>query len=197
MLISLRLPRTSIYASCAGALRRARVVRIGDVTTRVATPNIPHLVPSGYSSPFDVGAEASPPALNMLRWMAQKEALKQDVMLIGPPGGQLRRLALWWATTGQREVEYLALSSDTTEAELKQRREVIDGTVHYVDSLPVRAALAGRLLVLDGVERAERNVLPVRSLRPAPACSLLIRWTSPYSMPRLRRPSITCSRTVR
>ena len=103
MLISLRLPRTSIYASCAGALRRARVVRIGDVTTRVATPNIPHLVPSGYSSPFDVGAEASPPALNMLRWMAQKEALKQDVMLIGPPGGQLRRLALWWATTGQRE----------------------------------------------------------------------------------------------
>ena len=162
MLLSRRLPPAAARASCLGAIRQARVVRIGDVTTRVAAPSTPHLVPSGYSSHFDLGTAASPPAVSMLRWMAQKEALKQDVMLIGPPGCQLRRLALWWAAVSRREVEYLALSSDTTDAELKQRREVVDGTVHYVDSPPVRAALAGRLLILDGVERAERNVLPVR-----------------------------------
>ena len=48
----------------------------------------------------------------------------------------------------------------SSQAELKQRREVLDGTVLYVDAPPVRAALAGRLLLLDGVEKAERNVLP-------------------------------------
>ena len=37
---------------------------------------------------------------------------------------------------------------------------MLDGTVLYVDAPPVRAALAGRLLLLDGVEKAERNVLP-------------------------------------
>ena len=67
---------------------------------------------------------------------------------------------MWWAGVADREVEYLALSSDTTEAELKQRREVDAGSVHYIDSAPVRAAVHGRLLLLDGVEKAERNVLP-------------------------------------
>jgi MoxR-like ATPase len=92
--------------------------------------------------------------------MAQKETLRQDCLLIGPPGSQHRRLALWWASVSQRELEYVALSSDTTESDLKQRREVIDGSVHYFDAPPVRAALEGRLLLLDGVEKAERNVLP-------------------------------------
>ena len=30
----------------------------------------------------------------------------------------------------------------------------------YVDQAPVRAAVNGRLLILDGLEKAERNVLP-------------------------------------
>jgi hypothetical protein len=58
-----------------------------------------------------------------------------------------------------REVEYVALSRDTTESDLKQRREIRDGgTSVHVDAAPVRAALEGRLLILDGIEKAERNV---------------------------------------
>lgn len=33
----------------------------------------------------------------------------------------------------QREVEYIALSRDTTETDLKQRREIRAGTAFYID----------------------------------------------------------------
>ena len=45
--------------------------------------------------------------------------------------------------------------------DIKQRREIIDGTALYSDASAVRAAVSGRILILDGVERVERNVLPV------------------------------------
>ena len=61
-----------------------------------------------------------------------------------------------------REVEYVQLSADTTEADLKQRREIKgEGRdLAWHDQAPVRAAVFGRILVLEGVEKAERNVLP-------------------------------------
>jgi von Willebrand factor A domain-containing protein 8 len=40
-----------------------------------------------------------------------------------------------------REVEFLTLSQDTTEADLKQRREIVDGSAIFVDQAPVRAAI--------------------------------------------------------
>lgn len=81
----------------------------------------------------------------------------------------------------RKEVEYISLSRDTTESDLKQRREIKSGTSYYVDQVvllfllnstskthiwstylkcAVRAALLGRTLVIEGVEKAERNVLP-------------------------------------
>ena len=60
-----------------------------------------------------------------------------------------------------REAEYVALSRDTTESDLKQRREIVRGTAHYIDQSAVNAAKEGRVLVLEGIEKAERNVLPV------------------------------------
>ena len=62
--------------------------------------------------------------------------------------------------TQGREVEVLALSRDTTESDLKQRRELQGSSSHFSAQAPLRAALGGRVLVLDGIERAERNVLP-------------------------------------
>lgn len=35
----------------------------------------------------------------------------------------------------KREVEYVALSRDTTETDLKQRREIRSGTAYYIDQV--------------------------------------------------------------
>lgn len=56
-----------------------------------------------------------------LRWMLQKDSLKQDMFLLGPPGPLKRWLALLYCQLVGREVEYLSLSRDTTESDLKQR----------------------------------------------------------------------------
>ena len=46
-------------------------------------------------------------------------------------------------------MEYVALTRDTTESDLKQRREITkDGSVVHVDLTVVRAALQGRILVI-------------------------------------------------
>lgn len=105
------------------------------------------------------------PSCNMshLRWMLQKDlVLKQDFLLLGPPAlaRDRRHLLFLYAALVEREVEYVALSRDTSDADLKQRKEVSGHTSVYVNQAPVRAALEGRLLILDGLEKAERNVLP-------------------------------------
>jgi MoxR-like ATPase len=165
------------------------VVSIGDVS--VASPPIgsgrPDLVP-------DLGGENSinsninqkvnkirrlldalPPSwTSHLRWMLQKDmVLRQDFLLLGPAAlaSDRRSLAFLYAAVTGREVEYVSLSRDTSDYDLKQRKEVVAGTNHsstagstvtstYMHQAPVRAALHGRLLILDGLEKAERNVLP-------------------------------------
>ncbi|GBP05221.1 von Willebrand factor A domain-containing protein 8 [Eumeta japonica] len=100
-------------------------------------------------------------ALRNLRWMMQKDLLGQDMFLLGRPGPNRRKVALQYLELTQRELEYVALSRDTTEADLKQRREIQNTTAKYFDQSAVRAAIEGRILVLEGIEKAERNVLPV------------------------------------
>lgn len=98
-----------------------------------------------------------------LRWMLQKEILGQDFCLLGPPelARDRRALLFLYAALVEREIEYISLSRDTSDADLKQRKEVIEGGHSvYVNQAPVRAAMEGRLLILDGLEKAERNVLP-------------------------------------
>ena len=43
---------------------------------------------------------------------------------------------------------------------LLERRELHGGSVLYVNQPVVEAALHGRLLVIEGLEKAERNLLP-------------------------------------
>ncbi|KFO27883.1 Putative protein KIAA0564, partial [Fukomys damarensis] len=96
-----------------------------------------------------------------LRWIMQKDLLGQDIFLIGPPGPLRRSIAMQYLELTKQEVEYIALSRDTTETDLKQRREIRAGTAFYIDQCAVRAATEGRTLILEGLEKAERNVLPV------------------------------------
>ena len=115
--------------------------------------------------------------LKHIQWMMAKDSMGQDMLLIGPPGaGEVfrRRLVLAYAELTQKPIEILPISGDLTESNLKQCREItqshlVDGShnsgssstnIQFIDQAPVRAAKHGRLLLLDGIEKAERNVLP-------------------------------------
>jgi von Willebrand factor A domain-containing protein 8 len=93
--------------------------------------------------------------------MMQKDNLKQDLFLIGRPGKFKRNIAMTYLQLTNQECEYIALSRDTSESDLKQRREISNGTSIYLDQAAVRAAKEGRVLIIDGVEKAERNILPI------------------------------------
>uniref|UniRef100_A0AAV2K2C1 von Willebrand factor A domain-containing protein 8 n=1 Tax=Knipowitschia caucasica TaxID=637954 RepID=A0AAV2K2C1_KNICA len=131
-------------------------VTIGDISYKLKSTENPELVPVKHISD-------SPPqtVAQHLRWIMQKDLLGQDMFLIGPPGPLRRSIAMQYLELTKREVEYVALSRDTTETDLKQRREIRSGTAFYIDQCAVRAATQGRVLVLEGLEKAERNVLPV------------------------------------
>lgn len=121
------------------------------------------LIPNGY---FDllVDVETGEPtqeAMEIMAFLLKKDVLRQDSFLIGPPGRSKRLLAMAYCEMSRRPVEYLCISQDTTVSDIKQRREIVDHTTIFVDSPAVRAAIHGRVLVLEGVEKAERNVLSV------------------------------------
>ncbi|KAI7898653.1 AAA domain-containing protein [Cokeromyces recurvatus] len=142
-----------------GLVQEANIksVRIGDVVMPIYPAENPELVPQ-VEGPFYDDAQD---ILRHLRWIMQKDKLGQDIFLLGPPGPLRRNLVMKYAEMTQREIEYVALSKDVTDADLKQRRELQNSTSFYVDQAAVRAAIYGRILVLDGIEKAERNVLPI------------------------------------
>ncbi|XP_044016608.1 von Willebrand factor A domain-containing protein 8 isoform X2 [Aphidius gifuensis] len=131
-------------------------VTISDISKKIKPAQHPEYVPRKY-----LLKEPNQTTLRHLRWMLQKDILGQDIFLTGGPGSHRRNIALSYLELTGREVEFIALSRDTTEADLKQRREIKNGTANYHDQSAVRAAEHGRVLILEGVEKAERNVLPV------------------------------------
>lgn len=144
------------YCSASFETQGETVVTIGDVKKVVKAPKFPQYVPKKY-----LEEPVSQDTLHHLRWMLQKDKLGQDMFLIGRPGPLKAHLAMQYLELTGRELEYVALSRDTTESDLKQRREINQGTAVYIDQSAVRAAVEGRILVLQGIEKAERNVLPV------------------------------------
>ena len=155
-------PTRKSYSSETPSENEKTFVRIGNVTREIKSPSAPEKVPRGYLSLYAGALGSSQSNLKGLRWLMQKDALKQDAFLIGsPPGAFRRHLALAYAELTQREVEYLCLTRDTTESDIKQRREVLNSSVIYVDQCAVSAAIHGRILLIEGIEKAERNLLPI------------------------------------
>eukprot|EP00929_Paragymnodinium_shiwhaense_P083487 TRINITY_DN44522_c0_g1_i1.p1 TRINITY_DN44522_c0_g1~~TRINITY_DN44522_c0_g1_i1.p1 ORF type:complete len:1645 (-),score=457.04 TRINITY_DN44522_c0_g1_i1:566-5500(-) len=148
--------RTNVVAAHIVATPQDRRLKIAGVELAVPTSKFPDHVPALYGPTDFVPAELA----EHFRWMLKKMRLGQDVFLIGPPGPFRRRFALWCCEVLGLEVEYVALSRDTTENDLKQRREIVGGSLEWADQGPVRAAIEGRVLILDGIDKAERNVLP-------------------------------------
>ncbi|CAG9833145.1 unnamed protein product [Diabrotica balteata] len=121
-------------------------VSLGNIVKEISNAERPEYVPIKYYND-----DIPKSSLHHLKWILQKDLLNQDIFLLGPPGPRRRHLAMQYLELTNREHEYVALSRDTTESDLKQRREIS----------AVKAAKEGRILILDGIEKAERNVLPV------------------------------------
>ena len=163
MFLNRRLVRGSLWPTRSrityGSINHSSTLTLGDVTLPVVHPAPRQdLVPRGYLKRF--GDLDAPELVAHFRWMAQKHLLGQDMFLLSAPGPLTRHLVMAMAELANWEVEHLVLTKDTSEADIKQRREIKSGSVVFVDQAPVRAAMHGRLLVLDGIEMAERNVLP-------------------------------------
>jgi von Willebrand factor A domain-containing protein 8 len=124
------------------------LLKLNDVQLSIQEPLNPSLVPN-IADGFNLNSQET---LAHLRWMIQKVQMGQDMYLIGEAGPLRRNLALLFAQIAQREVEYVRLSRDVTDADLKQRREIVEKTSIFVDQACVRAAIHGRILILDGIE---------------------------------------------
>ncbi|KAJ7860618.1 AAA domain-containing protein [Mycena olivaceomarginata] len=111
---------------------------------------------------YDLLDVNDPVNIDNLHFMLQKYLLGQDIFLVGQPGPYARRLALTFASIINSEYEYIALHRDVGETELKQGREIRSGgNLVYVDSPAVNAVKHGRILILEGIEKAERGIMPV------------------------------------
>ncbi|TFK29464.1 hypothetical protein FA15DRAFT_344640 [Coprinopsis marcescibilis] len=133
-------------------------LKLGDISYEVPTSLTPARLPR---SEFLLDMQ-DPVNLDNLHFMLQKFLLGQDVFLVSQPGPYARRLALTFASLINSEYEYIALHRDVGETELKQGREIRKGGhLVYVDSPAVRAVKHGRLLILEGIEKAERGIMPV------------------------------------
>ncbi|THU86917.1 hypothetical protein K435DRAFT_804710 [Dendrothele bispora CBS 962.96] len=159
-------------------------LRLGNITYDVLESLTPSRLPSNsgwrWSGQLEVAGHEDPNERNVnsrgsylldvrdpvnldnLHFMLQKYLLGQDVFLLSHPGPYARRLALTLASLLNLEYEYIALHRDVGETELKQGREIRGGgNLFYVDSPAVNAAKYGRLLILEGIEKAERGIMPL------------------------------------
>ena len=96
-----------------------------------------------------------------LEWLMKKDQLGQDALLVGPAGPARRRLILAYLELTRKPYQYLQLTRDTTDSDIKQRREIQNKTALFINQAAVNAAIHGHTLVLDGLEKTERNVLPI------------------------------------
>ncbi|KAF7319254.1 hypothetical protein HMN09_00262900 [Mycena chlorophos] len=133
---------------------------LGDIIYDVPAAKQPSRLP--HARPKDVLDVKNAINVDNLHWMLQKYLLGQDIFLTSQPGPYARRLALTFASLINSEYEYIALHRDVGETELKQGREIrAGGNLVYTDSPAVNAVKHGRILILEGIEKAERGIMPV------------------------------------
>ncbi|BGP19567.1 hypothetical protein JCM10213_000167 [Rhodosporidiobolus nylandii] len=136
---------------------------LGDLRLPVHEPGDPYRLPLREELLLDVEDEA---VRGEVEWLMKKWALGQDLFLLTSPGPYTRRLALTFLALLKQPYEIVSLHRDVGETELKQGREIREdgkgGTkLVYTDGPAVRAMKEGKVLILDGIERCERGVLPL------------------------------------
>ncbi|TFY77867.1 hypothetical protein EWM64_g6146, partial [Hericium alpestre] len=143
----------------ASTLPSVGQLTFGDITFDVPASQTPARLPHFGEPPLDTSDAMN---ADNLHFMLQKYLLGQDVFLLSQPGPYARRLAMTFCSLINSEYEYIALHRDVGETELKQGREIrAGGNLLYVDSAAVRAVKSGRILIIEGIEKAERGIMPV------------------------------------
>ena len=67
---------------------------------------------------------------------------------------------LHYAYLTRRQVQIVHITCDTTESDLKQRRDIVNGNLVYTDQACVKAAIHGHMLILDGIQVGCANSFP-------------------------------------
>ncbi|EGF99746.1 Hypothetical protein MELLADRAFT_94123 [Melampsora larici-populina 98AG31] len=145
---------------------------ISDISLPIWSSPTSKQPPSRLPSPLPTSLISNPFTLSHLRWISQKVLLSQDICLISPTASCpfTRKLVLGFCELAKREYEYIGIHRDLSENELKQSREIsasISGSddkkseLQFIDSATVRSVKLGRILILDGLEKAERGILPL------------------------------------
>lgn len=98
------------------------------------------------------------PGIETLKWLERKLSLESDALLVGDRC-RIRQIALDFV--GQRDFEYAVISCETCGSHLKQRLELGETGATRLDGPATSAARRGAILILDGVDRADANVLPI------------------------------------
>ncbi|KAL5520838.1 hypothetical protein ACEPAF_2841 [Sanghuangporus sanghuang] len=133
-------------------------LKLGNITFHVPNSGNPSRLPHSKAL-LDTQDSTN---LDNLYFMLQKYLLGQDIFLLSQPGPYARRLAMTFCSMINAEYEHIALHRDVGETELKQGREIrTNSNLAYADSAAVRAAKHGRILILEGIEKAERGIMPV------------------------------------
>ncbi|PCH36867.1 hypothetical protein WOLCODRAFT_167155 [Wolfiporia cocos MD-104 SS10] len=134
-------------------------LKLGGISYDVQAASTPLRLPHSDDVLLDTNEHFN---LDNLHFLLQKFLLGQDIFLLSQPGPYARRLALTFCSLINSEYEYIALHRDVGETELKQGREIrAGGNLVYVDSAAVRAVKHGRILIIEGIEKAERGIMPV------------------------------------
>jgi hypothetical protein len=97
-------PSNHIFLSQTNANANQITVRIGDVSM-VRTkppPELAHTVPAQYLTKTE-----DQDTLRTMRFLMQKDALGQDVYLIGPPGPLRRAITMKFAELTKRTVQFV------------------------------------------------------------------------------------------
>lgn len=68
----------------------------------------------------------------------QKDILGQDIFLLGSPGPRKRNIAMQYLELINREYEYVAINRDTSESDIKQRKEIVEGVAKYFDQVRIK-----------------------------------------------------------
>ncbi|TFY67028.1 hypothetical protein EVJ58_g1884 [Rhodofomes roseus] len=148
-----------VLSSLTPAAEPIGTLTVGDVSYDVPPTSDPARLPHSEDAILDLN---DPVNLENVQFLLQKYLLGQDVFLVGQPGPYARRLIMTFCRLINSEYEHIALHRDVGETELKQGREIrAGGNLVYVDSAAVRAVKHGRVLVIEGVEKAERGIMPL------------------------------------